>query len=274
MNLGALKSGFKKIRRSIPLHMFLLGILCCLFFWFRTESAYETELFNNIQLKMKQSLPTNVSRDSFALAALHMTQYLEERRNLVFGKSNFSSIKYEYIHPATVDLMTGNGACGSYCLVLARILKSNGLPVRFGQMTVRSKAAGHIFIETKTESGWIVMDPFYDLAFVRPDGRFAGYDDLHNNWDYYKKQVPANYDSTYRYEDVRYTNWNKIPVVMPLLKKTLNLFMGKSRADKVSLRSYFLRIYDKLSWLTFFLIIGLGLRTVYLYRKRRIEGRK
>ena len=61
---------------------------------------------------------------------------------------------------------------------------------------------------------------------------------------YYKPQLPAGYDMNYRYEDVRYSNWTKIPVVMPSIKKILDLTIGKTEADTISLRTYFLRKYN------------------------------
>ena len=274
MNLRKQLAPIKRITRSLHLHIFLLGFLLCLLFWFRTESAYETELFDNIHSKLKKTLPASTSKDSFALAAMHMTYYLQQQRNVVFGDEVFESIKVKYIHPITVDLMTGNGYCGSYTFVLARILKSDGMKVRIGQMQVKGRAVGHIYIETLTESGWIVMDPFYQAVFTNPKGRFATYDDLHNNWDYYKKQVPAGYDSNYKYEGVRYTNWNKLGFVTRGVKSILNGVLGRKKADKISLRTYILRIYNKLSWIVLVALVLVAYRSYRIYRKRRRERRQ
>jgi hypothetical protein len=43
---------------------------------------------------------------------------------------------------------------------------------------------------------------------------------------------------------VRYSNWTKIPIVLPAIKKILDLTLGKQRADDISLRIYFLRKYN------------------------------
>ena len=142
MNLRKQLAPLKRITRSLHLHIFLLGILLCLLFWFRIESSYETEIFDNIRDKIEQTLPANSSKDSFALAAMHMTYYLQERRSLVFGKQVFNSMKVKYFHPVTVDLMTGNSACGSAAYVLARILKSNGHDVKI--FTTNFNAEGGI----------------------------------------------------------------------------------------------------------------------------------
>ena len=69
--------------------------------------------------------------------------------------------------------------------------------------------------------------------------------DVKNNWSYYKNQLPPGYDMTYRYEDVRYSNWTKIPVILPAIKKILDLTLGKERCRySISSEPYFLRKYD------------------------------
>lgn len=257
-------------RTGLQIRIFFLGLLTCVLFWFGTESTYEKEIFDNISAKINRQQPGSQRRkDSFALAALHMTYYLQERRNKVFDSVVFTSVKYQYFRPVTVDLMTGDGACGSFSMVLARILKANNMHVRLGQMVVHGIPSGHIFVEAETENGWIVLDPLYDLVYHRPDGRFASYDDLHQNWDYYKQQVPLHYNLQYRYESVHYTNWNKLGFVSRLLHWTLLKIYGEAKTEKISLRPYLLRIYHKLFWLTLFAWLLLLLTTWRWYRKKR-----
>jgi hypothetical protein len=64
------------------------------------------------------------------------------------------------------------------------------------------------------------------------------------NWNFYVTQLPGEYDQHYRYEDVRYSNWTKIPIIMPAIKKILDKTIGKPEADTISLRTFFLRKYD------------------------------
>ena len=85
---------------------------------------------------------------------------------------------------------------------------------------------------------------------------------MKRNWDYYKEQLPASYNNSYRYEDVRYTNWDKIPVILPALKKILTIFLGKERTDTISLRVHLLRIYDLYFLITLFLYIPISILTV------------
>lgn len=262
----------KFIYRNLNFLFLLDGLLVATNFFFASESKYESQLFTAISNKIKDSLPANYSKEAFALKATETTFHLEENRYTVFGAKKIEGIKANYFHPATVDLMTGNGACASYAAVLARILKANGMLVRIGQMKVNGLYGGHMFVETKTESGWVVLDPMFNQSFRKKDGSLAGFKDLQQNWDFYKNQVPLNYKLEYSYRDVRYANWNKIPIITPAIKSTLNFFIGKEKADLISIRPYLLRIYNKLAWLTSFVLIVSLVQTARIYKRRKVYG--
>jgi hypothetical protein len=107
------------------------------------------------------------------------------------------------------------------------------------------------------------MDPLYDVYFIKPDGKsLASYADVQKDWTFYSKQLPPNYNHDYRYEDVRYCNWNKIPLLMPAIKKLLDLTMGKQKADEISFRANFLKKYDLFFYIVLFLYIPLFLVTL------------
>ena len=108
--------------------------------------------------------------------------------------------------------MTTNGACGSYSYILSRLLNELKIPNRIAQMKVNGEYGGHILVEAKTPKGWIVLDGLYDLYFKKMNGELASFKDVQDNWNYFRDQVPANYNHQYRFEGVRYTNWSKIPV--------------------------------------------------------------
>lgn len=241
----------RNVFRNLYFLCFLNGILLTSLLYFATESKYETELFSIIAKKIRTQLPPNHSKSAFAIKAMQTAYELQEKRYLMFGNQEMEGIKANILHPSTVDLMTGNGACGSYSTVLARILKSNDMQVRIGQMKVKGVYGAHIFIETKTENGWIVLDPMFNLYFKKADGQPAGFADLNSNWNYYKTQLPPGYNPEYAYEAVRYTNWNKIPGVTTSIKLILNFVIGKEKADAISVRPVLLRIYNKLMWGTF-----------------------
>jgi len=260
----------KNIYKNLNFLFLINGLLAAACFFFTTESKYEAQLFSAISKNIKDSLPANYSKQIYALKATETAYYLEENRYIIFGNKQITGVKANFFRPSTVDLMTGNGACASYAAVLARILKADGMQVRIGQMKVNGLYGGHMFVETKTENGWIVLDPMFNLAFKKPDGSLAQFKDLQQNWDLYKSQVPANYKSEYSFRDVRYTNWNKIPVLTPAIKSMLNLFIGTEKANLISIRPYLLRNYNKLAWVTGFMLLFSLLQTIKIYvRKKR-----
>lgn len=260
----------KNIYKNLNFLFLINGLLAAACFFFTTESKYEAQLFSAISKNIKDSLPANYSKEIYALKATETAYYLEENRYIIFGNKQITGVKANFFRPSTVDLMTGNGACASYAAVLARILKADGMQVRIGQMKVNGLYGGHMFVETKTENGWIVLDPMFNLAFKKPDGSLAQFKDLQQNWDLYKSQVPANYKSEYSFRDVRYTNWNKIPVLTPAIKSMLNLFIGTEKANLISIRPYLLRNYNKLAWVTGFMLLFSLLQTIKIYvRKKR-----
>jgi hypothetical protein len=158
--------------------------------------------------------------------------------------------------------LLGEGACGSYSMVLARLLDSYDYPVRIGQMKAKGHFGGHIIVETRIDGNWVVLDPLYDLAFRRPDSSLASFTDLHDRWREYASQLPPEYDTSYRYEAIRYTNWDKIPLLMPATRKLLSFILGERRTANICLRVYLLRAYDLCVYFVLFVLV---LLSVYLY---------
>jgi len=165
-------------------------------------------------------------------------------RGSVFQGKQFQGLESSLLEPTSMDLMTAQGACGSYSMVLSRVLQGYRYEVRIAQMKSKGVFAAHNIVEVNTAHGWVVLDPLFDAYYISPSQKLASFDDVRGNWDYYKNQLPANYDTAYRFEDVRYSNWTKIPVIMPSIKKILDLTIGKKEADTISLRTYFLRKYN------------------------------
>lgn len=112
-------------------------------------------------------------------------------------------------------------------------------------MKAYGRFRAHNIIEAYTDTSWVVLDPKFGTYFVKPLSEgLASFNDVKDNWNYYKKQLPSGYNNSYMYADVRYTNWDKIPIILPVFKKMLTVFLGKERSDQVSLRVHFLRVYD------------------------------
>jgi hypothetical protein len=238
--------------------VFINGFLIASLFYFYTEDAYEKKLFETLALYVKENASdANDKEESLLLKSLHLTYFLGKNRADIFSIRQVNSFKASVIHPVTYDLMTASGACGSYAYILSRLLNELKIPNRIAQMKVDSLYGGHILVEAKTAKGWVVLDGSYDLYFKKANGTLASFEDVKNNWDYYHTQIPSGYNPKYRYEGVRYMNWDKIPVVMPVLKGILTLAIGKEAVKNFSLRSSFLRKFHLLFLITAFLFFML-----------------
>lgn len=259
----------KKFVSSSHALLFLHGLMLGLLTWMYVESNYETELFRSLAAHVQQTSAN--TQDSLTITSLHLTHQLEKNRSVLFGSSKVNSVKAQVLKPLSVDLMIAQEACGGFSYVLGRLLQELGTDIRFAQMKVNGMYGGHILIEARLSHGWVVLDPLYDLYFARPDGKLASFSDVQHNWSYYSQQLPAGYDMAYRYDGVRYTNWDKIPVVMPAVKNVLSWNMGKEAAENYSIRNFFLRKFDLIFYgmLAFYaLLLGVTARRIFQSRKR------
>jgi hypothetical protein len=266
------KTFFQLLRSALRRkHVFLVanGFLFASIFYFYNEDRYEKKLF----LALAQHVTAKadpVSKDSLILESLHLTHELGEQRVNTFGNARNYDFK-SVLHPLTVDLMTADGSCGSYSMILSRILTELNIDNRIVQMKVDGAYGGHIIVEVESDhDGWVVLDPSYNLSFKKPDGRFAKFSDVSNNWQSYSKQVPQSYNMDYRYEGLRYTNWTKIPVLMPAVKSVLTWTIGKEKTDTLSIRTMFLRKFHIMFLATIFLhLILLSIVFVKYLRRNR-----
>jgi RNA polymerase sigma factor (TIGR02999 family) len=132
-------------------------------------------------------------------------------------------------------LMAPTGHCGSFAHVLARTLQRDGFEVKMGQMRVDGAWGGHIVVVASIGDRLVALDPYYDVAFRRKDGRLASLEELGLGWSDFRMQCPSNYNPDFRYEAMRFTNWRGVPVDL------LGAFFGR-----VSLRAHLLNLY----WVT------------------------
>ena len=236
---------------------FLNGFLISSLLYFKMESGYENELFSAIQVSVENKVSRADAQDSIVVNAMHACHTLMMNRQAVFGGEAVGGLKASYFHPTSIDLMTANGACGSYALVLARVLQNFHFPIRVAQMKANGVFAAHNIVEVRTNNGWAILDALFDVSFRKPGGGLASFHDVENDWTFYKKQLPAGYDMSYRYEDVRYSNWTKIPVIQPAIKKILDRVLGKQKADTISVRTFFLNPYELFYGVVLFFLVPL-----------------
>jgi hypothetical protein len=222
--------------------LFANGFFCAAYIFFRIQDDYEHRILESVSKNILENEP-NATEDCLIKKTIETNYYLLHRRSVIFKNGEIGGFLNNYIHPLSADLMTAEGACGSYSSILCGVLEELGFKTRFAQMKVNGKYGGHIIAEVKSSHGWVVMDPIYNLSFTRPDGQLASFNEVQSNWAWYKKQVPKDYNTEYNYEGVRHTNWEKIPVVMPMIRKTLAIFLDDEDLNAISLRTYFMRKY-------------------------------
>ncbi len=264
----------KKIFKNLYFLTFLNGFLLASLFYFNMEGKYENSLFLAIKKSIDHRIDANDTQDSIVVKTMQTCNELLHNRAPIFSESELDPFKTDYIHATTVDLMTTRGACGSYSMVLARMLQISHYPVRIAQMKAHGIYAAHNVLEVYTNTGWAVLDPTFNVYFKKPNAGLASFEDVENNWNYYTRQLPVGYDTSYKYEDVRYTNWEKIPILSPAVKKTLDLFIGKQRANKISMRTYFLKMYDFYYYLTLFIYIPIFFITFRRFIKTKVFPRR
>jgi hypothetical protein len=238
------KAYTKKIRHLAGkryILLFLNGFFLATLLYFYMEDNYEKQIFHALANHVEKNTQNGLGNEEMLIQnALHLTHELGQQRLEVFNGEEIDSWK-SIIHPVTYDLMTTKGSCGSYSYILSRLLQEMNIEVRIPQMKVKGENAGHILVEAKTSYGWVVLDPSFNLSFTRADGKMASFEDVHTYWNLYKYQVPANYKMSYSYDGVRYTNWNKFPVIMPVMKQILSWTIGKEKTETFSMRALTLR---------------------------------
>lgn len=216
-----------------------IGALLVLAIQCKVQDNFEKRYFEDLAKTVLSGHP-KAEEDSVIIEALHLTHHLLESRTKIMAAAA-SVPSCSYAASLTQDLLTAGGACGSYSDVLCELLQCLGFRTRIAQMKVNGRFGGHMITETQTSKGWVVLDAMFDQFFTTADRRLASFRDVSAHWNVYRLQTKKGYDMAYCYSDVRYTNWNKFPIVLPLCKKTLTLFVGEQRVNEISLRSFFLR---------------------------------
>jgi hypothetical protein len=164
-------------------------------------------------------------------------------------------------------------ACGDASAILFRLLDDAGIPSRMAQMRCGGRDGCHIIDEAFIGGRWVALDPLFNLAFRNDRGQLATFKEISANWQSFRKQAPPGYSQRYRYEAVRYTNWQKIPIVMPALRRVLVAIFGEARTSEISLRSYLMfpnRLYFAICLLGLLVVncvgAGIALRKFKLQR--------
>lgn len=239
---------YYKVINRLHVFFFASGILTGLLFYFYSEDNYESRVFRTLAKDVIVRSGNNQSDTNIFINSLKLVHQVLNGRQEMF--SDVGGLNANVIQPVTVDLMISQGACGSYSLVMTRLLQELGYDTRVVQMKVSGIYGGHILVEAKHASGWVVLDPSYNLYFRDANGKLASFDEVKADWPFFSRQVPQGYNPNYKYDDKRYTNWEKIPIIMPAVKTLLSWIIGSEKANTFSLRVFTLRKFHILFIIT------------------------
>ena len=242
-------TGIYNSPRHLLLHVLFLLTIGFLYL----EREHEDALYKNIIRATRLHHPETVNDTVYIRHLMRTINTMMYNRLAVFNNTEQLSIKNSLFQSVDADLVYGHGACGGFSKVLARSLELSGYDVRIGQMKVNGKYGGHIIVEVflNQTQRWAVIDPLFLLTFPsKKDGSWADFTEIKQHWQqYYHRMVPAGYNPAYAYEDVRYTNWDKIPYAGKLIYNSLVFITNKNKADSISIRTLMLNMYAVWLWI-------------------------
>ena len=214
------------------------------------EWQHENNLYRNIgRMAQKQaSSKTDTAVVQEAMISLNASM---QARSAIFEGHETLSWKQSLFNSADIHLMYGSGACGGYSMVLARTLQMLGYEVRIGQLkAIKGGWGAHIIIEyySKTLGKWVMIDPLFTWIPRTKGGNMASIKYVAKHWPDFEAQMPEDFKNQYRYNDVRYTNWDKYGGILKPYYHLAKLFMGKPYADTICLRMYRLSTLPLLVW--------------------------
>lgn len=259
----------KKIKKIIshPAFIgFLHGIFIAAFLYLGMEYFYSNSIYEEI---VSRATTPEMAQEEKAVAIMGAVHKLLEPRTEFFGgRGNISFGPLKALNASRTILIFG-GACGDYTHILGRSLQAADIKIRIIQMRVGDIFGGHIVVEALINDRWAIFDPLYNLYFRNPDGSLATFLEINENWNYFKNQIPKNYDPTYNYGGMRRTNWAKIPVILPAVKKIIDWTVGPEVRKEISIRAYALNV-----WLVYIIILSLIYAvlifwTIKTFRKRK-----
>ncbi len=216
------------------------GIVLTLIVALSLMAAHEDLIFDQI---VSQASSEDMGQQERAIALVETAHSIMDVNFKVLGSTRSISAIERYIGSSDVHLLSPKGHCGSYAHVLARLLQRAEFDVRIAQMECSNKEVGcHIVVEAKIGGRYVPLDSMYNVYFFKKDETLATYEEVGTDWAYYSQQLPEAYPGYFDYHNVNYTNWNKIPLLMPFIKQVLELFIGE-KVHEISIRPYVLNVY-------------------------------
>ena len=251
-------------------HYFLFVLLI----YILIEWQHENNLYRNIGHAARIHA-ANTDDTSVVKEAMTSINDIMQSRHDLFQDQETHSWKQAVFQSADIDLMYGSGACGGYSKVLARTLQLQGYDVRIGQLkTAGTGYGGHIIIEFYSETlhKWVFLDPLFKLIVRQKNGDWASVKEVAKNYHLYASQIPEEFNEKFKFNDVRYTNWDKWGGIAEPHYAIAKLFRGERYADTICLRMYGLSTFPVLFWsieIVYLVLMGFGF---YRWRRNRKIG--
>ena len=88
--------------------------------------------------------------------------------------SDISNIQ-SFLQPMAATLTQG-GWCGNYVRIFVRFAGAAGYPAH--KLHIQSRGRSHTLAEVYYDDEWRVIDPFFNLVYLKPDGDMATFEDL------------------------------------------------------------------------------------------------
>ena len=241
------------------------------------DSSYQDRLFETI---VNNSIDDSLSDEKKIQKIVELTHRVmgPPRKGLFLPPENFRGIKDKYIHSSDIALI-GGYACAMHSQVAGMLLTKAGFKFRFFSMMKEGRY--HHVGEVLYNGKYIVVDPLFNQMFVNKNGEYAGADEIHKNWTFFKKQVgnklifknhkDYSIDFYRKYYDYTPVN-NGTGVKTRLMTKIL----GKDRAEKfitkIKLNKYlYWQIVLSIVYLFVLLLYILNYTLYYIYKKRFLK---
>ena len=200
----------------------------------------------------------NNQEEAGALALMNSVHHMMRNREDVVHTASLGNPS-SFFRWISEDLNDPGGACGGYSNVLGRLLMELGYDVRKIGLEKGKQLSIHQVIEVKLNDRWVVLDPWFNLLFRRPDDSLAGAVDLARNWKYYSQQTPDQYSPNYDYQAYHYTNWKRMGVVGKILRRIID---SEEPGQEFSAFRYLARKDQYAPW--FFAGIGLIMLMIHV----------
>jgi hypothetical protein len=217
----------------------ILAVVGAILTW---DSVRERAFIGRIALTLEQGRPMSET-ERLETYVQYAHDQIRKNRRIEDISSPLVRLYYRFnpTHPSAADVLRWGsdyrGGCGSHVRVVVALLRAAGIQSRPLIILGPSSQNIHTVVEARIDDRWVVADALYDIVFRRADGQLASAKDLVQDRAVFHSQVDTvpGYDAKhYDYDQVTIFNWNKIPVVLPAIRRALVALMGEAKVRDIT----------------------------------------